>query len=524
MQKLHKLLKSNRAPKFFLVFIAICLGVLWRLPLFINSEFLTYSDETANHLTIKHLFTFKEIYYYYHGMRYQGLTEGLLSLFFVPFFGFSALSQKLAGTLVYFFFTSTVFYFLKREIKSMVLKSLLVLGMIIPTTHLYVVSFMAYGGHLLNAYIGFLTLALIYWGQALRTKNPRRFIFYFCFLVALGTYTYRHFLAFYPVILVFLWFFRTPARTRSRDILTSFCLPIFFMFSAPLLNRFWGTYVQSLAFENLNSFMSFESFQFLNFSEMMQKIPTVFGVLWPNLFFTKTLTHFEVAGIIVGVLALVFLVVLNILNWNLLTREARLLRLSTLHVALILASTLVTPYSTLALDIRYLMPIYGVLPFFLLVAFKYFDGQKRKNYFYLLLGVGILGNIVNTLQFNVTRGIANKNYLPQKAEVPFADLINYLKEEKLNCIFMDYSEAYSLSLQSNEEVWASAINLKRIRRYENCAISAQPRIIALPYGHDQLSAILEFSLKKGIRYRVRRHLKTHVVIESYHFDPEEKTP
>ncbi|MEK6706398.1 MAG: hypothetical protein AABZ06_11485, partial [Bdellovibrionota bacterium] len=343
-------MERNAAHSFFerkliWLLLAVGLGILWRLPLYLNAEHLVWSDEAANLLTVKHLLKFGEPYYFYHGMRYQGLTESLISLLFVPLFGFSALSQKLAGTVVYLAFALLTARFFFSYVSDHFLRLICVAFLIFPTNHLFHTSFMAYGGHLLNALLGFCLVYAVFYFH--KEQQTHRWIYSFtiCSIIALGIYTYRHFLSFYPALALMVLFFRGKLSFFSKENLRNALLIGAFALLLPMVNQRLGEWTQGHTDEHLNSFMMFQSFQLNSWLQIKSKIVFVFSELW-SLFFTANIhEQFRLTGIVLGIGTIVVLSVVTVVTWSRTSDLWRLYRISVAHVVIVFASVIITPYA-----------------------------------------------------------------------------------------------------------------------------------------------------------------------------------
>ena len=501
----------------FWVLAAIALGVLWRLPLYLNAEHLLWSDEAANLLTVKHLLNFGEPYYFYHGMRYQGLTESLLSLLFVPFFGFSALSQKLAGSVVYLAFAVLAARFFFTYVTDRFLRFLFVAFLVFPTNHLFHTSFMAYGGHLLNALLGFCLLYAIFHFHS--SQQTRRWVYplSICGIIAVGVYTYRHFLSFYPALALMVLMFRGGLPLLSRENLRNVLFIGGFALLCPTLNQRLGEWIQSHTFETMNSFMTFQSFQFIGWQQLGPKIAFVFSELW-SLFFTANIhERFRTVGFVLGIGAITVLFAGTVFTWKRKSDLWRLYRVSVFHFSVVFASVIVTPYAITPMDLRYLMPLYSVAPFILTALLTLTQGIEMRTRFRWetgsALALFITFGIVNTILYNNFLGTQSGLAVVRQSH-DFGELIQYLRQEKVSCIFMEYSDAYRLSLVTDEKIVASGTHLPRIRRYEECAAKQTPRIIALRNGHEEIPMFLSFKPKHALRYRVRTKLSNFTVLES----------
>jgi hypothetical protein len=509
-------MKSRSTLKAFtaLAILAVAAGVLWRLPLYLNADFLLWSDEAANQLTIKHLITYREPYFFYHGMRYQGLTEGLLSLIFVPLFGFGALAQKLSGTVVYFAFAALALRFLLPRIQDRATRVLLVAFAVIPTTHLYHASFMAYGGHLLNAFLGFSLFYCIFRAHERRATASWAFPLAVCGLIAIGVYTYRHFLAFYPALTLMMLLFRGDLPLRSKKSFRNILSVGGFALLWPMIGQKIGEHIQNSTYENVNSFMTFQKFTFTDLSQLPRRLGFLVLELWPTLFATPIQDQLRWVGITLGLLALAAMVAL--FGWKLRDDSDiwKLYRVSCLHIAAVLASVAITPYAFLPNDVRYLMPAYAVAPFLAWAALRAIPVLAAQS----MLAAAIVFCAFNTVAFNQYLGVQD-GWAIARPETGYSDLVQYLDQEHIQCLYMDYTDAYRLSLLTQERIRASSIHLPRIRRYEECAAGSHPRIIALSAltGDPKvISKILEGTHDRAnLSYRVKKILPRFTVLESY---------
>lgn len=493
---------------------AFILGVVWRIPLYSNAESLIWSDEAANHLTLKLMLQTHELYYFYLGMRYQGLTEGLFSLLFVPFFGFSALSQKLAGSVTYFLFATLAISFLFRTIRSTLPRIGLLFLAVAPPAHLYHLSFMAYGGHLLNGLLGFLLLHTVFRFHQEKRTHLLRFPIIISAIIALGIYTFRHYLIFYPALFLSLFLFRGGHSIFSRIHVRNIGLSAITCAVWPGMNQRLGQWLQGRSYESYNSFMTFSEIHWNNFERIVEKAQLLFFELWPATLLTAGSDWKKTLSALFAIASLLALAILFIFKMKEKTEAAKFLKLSLFHIAVVFASVLLTPYAVLPMDVRYLAPIYSIIPF-VLSSLAHYASKTPLPKKICTVGLFLVPMIfaLNTLAFNNQNGLM-LGIRAVKNSPPYLSLISRLKEKQIHCLYMDYPDAYSLTLFTQEEIKATALHFPRIRRYEECAEAEKPRTVVLRKDNPDLSLFLQPEDKESMHYAIQDRVDPFLILRS----------
>ncbi len=184
-----------RSPQaFWLLATLYCVVVIVvRVPLLVNAAALFNDDESANALSIKHLVEGRAPLLFYYGQRYQGLTEGIIALPFVLFFGWTPLAFISSPLLAWTVANVLVARWLWDRWGAAWATAWFALQSFVPVLSLWA-STQAHGGHVWVVTIAIASFFLCSW----ELKGTGRWGA-FAGLQFLGCYTYSYYVLFLPL-------------------------------------------------------------------------------------------------------------------------------------------------------------------------------------------------------------------------------------------------------------------------------------------------------------------------------------
>jgi hypothetical protein len=335
-------------------------------------------------------------------------------------------------------------------------------------------------------------------------------------IILLGIYTYRHFLIFYPSIVLSLLFFRGGLPWSSRAYLRNIGIICATCALWPKLNQMVGEWIQNRSFENLNAFMTFSQMHWNDWGHFKWEVFFTMNELWPTLFLSGNDDHLRSLAIAAGMMTITGLMYLFVIKIRDFSDIGKVYKLSIVHIVVVFGSVFTTPYANYRMDVRYLIPIYSIVPFLLIAGSNYAKAVPRKwatQAFNTCLGLAFGTFIWNTIWFNNQNGLMS-GFSVIKNESIFTDLIQYLRSQKAHCFYAAYPDAYKLALISNEEFTPTSITLTRIRRYEECALQSKPRILALRQNDPSLDSILHRKDTNALQFSVIKKLDPFIVLQS----------
>jgi hypothetical protein len=363
------------------VLIIIVLSIASRFPILFSTDFMLDGDECIVGLMAKHFSEGKEIPFYFYGQTYGfSFIEVLTIRFFYAFFGISELAIRLS--ILCLWTTGIVFFFLSlrklEPLKNKWIPLILTLLFIFsPTWYLW--SMKARGGYITAFAFSFFVIYFIFhkkWNQSILKNLIVGF-----FLVVI----YESQTLWLPGLLpiVFMHFISSRKIKNFISAMTGIAagIIVFTIFKTGLTD-FWT-----------RKFLNLSDFTFNRFAAVPQKLWQSFTGSYNYAFVDSGISH-KIFGFSVLILLIIgFGITIKLLLKRKNNNKALIAFALSVFVYVVLIP------ATNDINLRYLLPLYGFLLYFLFVIINRIYNANSKKIIFIVTGFLILTGAVSSYKF-----------------------------------------------------------------------------------------------------------------------------